>query len=85
MMSEANKPPTAKGHTKDVMSFGPFRIDRMQRLLLEGDKPVHIGSRALDILIRLLERPEELATKNEIMARVWPGAFDISPSRSIPR
>lgn len=71
-MSEANKPPAAKVDTKDVISFGPFRLDRMQRLLLEGDKPVRIGSRALDILILLLERPGALVTKSEIMARVWP-------------
>jgi EAL domain-containing protein (putative c-di-GMP-specific phosphodiesterase class I)/DNA-binding winged helix-turn-helix (wHTH) protein len=71
-MLDANKPPAAKVDTKDVISFGPFRLDRMQRLLLEGDKPVHIGSRALDILILLLERPGKLVTKNEIMARVWP-------------
>jgi EAL domain-containing protein (putative c-di-GMP-specific phosphodiesterase class I)/DNA-binding winged helix-turn-helix (wHTH) protein len=62
----------AKVDTKEVMSFGHFWLDPMQRLLLEGDKPVHIGSRALDILILLLERPGELVTKNEIMARVWP-------------
>jgi EAL domain-containing protein (putative c-di-GMP-specific phosphodiesterase class I)/DNA-binding winged helix-turn-helix (wHTH) protein len=56
----------------DVLSFGPFRLHPVQRLLLEGDKPVYLGSRALDILIVLLERPGELVTKNEIMARVWP-------------
>jgi DNA-binding winged helix-turn-helix (wHTH) protein len=84
-MSEANKPPAAKLATKDVMSFGPFRLDRVQRLSLEDDKPVHIGSRALDILALLLEGPGELATKNEIIARVWPGVFDVSPSRSIPK
>jgi EAL domain-containing protein (putative c-di-GMP-specific phosphodiesterase class I)/DNA-binding winged helix-turn-helix (wHTH) protein len=61
-----------KGDTKDVMSFGPFRLDRAQRLLLEGNKPIHIGSRALDILILLLEKPGELVTKDAIMARVWP-------------
>jgi EAL domain-containing protein (putative c-di-GMP-specific phosphodiesterase class I)/DNA-binding winged helix-turn-helix (wHTH) protein len=72
-MSEANKPPAVKVDTKDVISFGPFRLDRVQRLLLEGDKPVHIGSRALDILILLLERPGSLVTNNEIMAHVWQG------------
>jgi EAL domain-containing protein (putative c-di-GMP-specific phosphodiesterase class I)/DNA-binding winged helix-turn-helix (wHTH) protein len=74
-MSEANKPPAAKVNTKEVMSFGPFRLDCVQRLLLQEDKPVHIGSRALDILILLLERPGELVTKDEIMARVWPEAY----------
>jgi DNA-binding winged helix-turn-helix (wHTH) protein len=58
--------------TKDVVSFGPFRLDPVRRLLLEGDKPVHLRGRSLDILILLHERPGELVTKSEIMARVWP-------------
>ena len=44
----------------------------VQFLLLEGDKPVHLGSRALEILIVLLERPGELVSKQELMGRVWP-------------
>ena len=39
------------------------------------DKPVHLGSRALEILIVLLERPGELITKQELLARVWPNIF----------
>ena len=55
--------------------FGPFRLLPTQFLLLEGDKPVHLGSRALEILIVLLERPGELVSKQELMARVWPNVF----------
>jgi diguanylate cyclase len=33
-MSEANKPPAAKADTKDAMSFGPFRLDHVERSLL---------------------------------------------------
>ena len=47
----------------------------MQRLLLQGNQPVHLGSRALDILIALLERPGDLVGKDELMARVWPRTF----------
>ena len=57
------------------ISFGPFRLLPSQFLLLEGDKPVHLGSRALEILIVLLERPGELITKQELLARVWPNIF----------
>ena len=45
------------------------------RLLLEGDKPAPLGSRALEILIVLLERPGELVSKQELIARVWPDVF----------
>jgi DNA-binding winged helix-turn-helix (wHTH) protein len=55
-----------------VVSFGPFRLLPQQRLLLEGDKPVRLGSRALDILIALVERPGEVVGKDELTARVWP-------------
>jgi DNA-binding winged helix-turn-helix (wHTH) protein len=56
-----------------AIRFGAFRLLPMQRLLLEADQPVHLGSRALDILIALIERHGELVTKKELMARVWPG------------
>ena len=58
-----------------AISFGPFRLFPAQRLLLEGDKPVRLGSRALDILIALVERAGELIGKDELMARVWPNTF----------
>jgi len=57
------------------VSFGPFRLLPTQFLLLEGDKPVSLGSRAMEILTTLLERPGELVSKHELMARVWPNVF----------
>jgi DNA-binding winged helix-turn-helix (wHTH) protein len=57
------------------VSFGPFRLLPTQFLLLEGDKSVPLGSRALEILIVLLERAGELVTKYELMDRVWPNVF----------
>src|SRR5262245_13004329 len=57
------------------VSFGPFRLLPAQFLLLEGDKPVSLGSRALEILNVLLERPGELVSKQELMDRVWPNVF----------
>ena len=55
-----------------AVSFGPFRLFPRQRLLLEAGKPVHVGSRAIDLLIALVERPGELLSKNELISRVWP-------------
>jgi DNA-binding winged helix-turn-helix (wHTH) protein len=56
-------------------SFGSFHLLPAQRLLLDGNKPVQLGSRAFDILIALVERPSELVSKEELMARVWPKIF----------
>jgi DNA-binding winged helix-turn-helix (wHTH) protein len=58
-----------------AMSFGPFHVLPSQRLLLEGDRPLRLGSRALDILVALVERAGELVSKTELMARVWPDTF----------
>ena len=55
------------------IAFGHYQVYPRQRLVLEGDRPLHLGSRALDILIALLERPGELVSKQELTARVWPG------------
>jgi DNA-binding winged helix-turn-helix (wHTH) protein len=56
-------------------SFGPFRLLPAQRLLLEGDQPVRLGSRAFDILATLLERPGEVVGKDELISRTWPKTF----------
>ena len=62
--------PTASA--KRIVSFGPFRLNSAQQLLLEGDAPVRLGARALEILVALVERAGELVSKGELMARVWP-------------
>jgi DNA-binding winged helix-turn-helix (wHTH) protein len=77
---DAEKPFFAKRTTPPraaptEVSFGPFRLLPTLFLLLEGDKPVPLGSRALEILIVLLERRGELVSKQELMARVWPNVF----------
>jgi len=52
--------------------FGPFRLLPSRRLLLDGGTPVRLGSRALEILIALVERHGELISKQELITRVWP-------------
>jgi DNA-binding winged helix-turn-helix (wHTH) protein len=58
-----------------ALAFGPFLVFPNQRLLLEGDRPLDLGSRALDLLVAFIERPGELLSKYELMARIWPGTF----------
>jgi predicted ATPase/DNA-binding winged helix-turn-helix (wHTH) protein len=58
-----------------ALSFGPFRLLPAQRTLLEADKPVRLGGRALEILTVLVERPGELVSKADLVARVWPDTF----------
>jgi predicted ATPase/DNA-binding winged helix-turn-helix (wHTH) protein len=58
--------------TNDVVSFGPFRLFIAERLLEKADQPHELGSRALDILIILVERAGEVVTHKELISRVWP-------------
>src|SRR5690242_9170431 len=60
---------------EQAISFGPYRLLPTQRLLLEGGKPVRLGSRALDILAALVERAGEVVGKEELIARAWPQTF----------
>lgn len=54
-------------------SFGPFVLIPERQLLVEGEKPVRIGGRALDVLTALVERPGQVVDKRELLLRVWPG------------
>jgi TolB-like protein/DNA-binding winged helix-turn-helix (wHTH) protein len=61
----------------NIFLFEDFRLDRLGVLLAPDDSgtfsPVPIGSRALDILLVLIERAGEIVSKDEIIAAVWPG------------
>jgi predicted ATPase/DNA-binding winged helix-turn-helix (wHTH) protein len=65
----------ASDPTRHEICFGPFRLLPARRLLLDGDIPVRIGDRALDLLIALVERPGEPVSKPELIAKVWPHVF----------
>jgi predicted ATPase/DNA-binding winged helix-turn-helix (wHTH) protein len=58
-----------------AIAFGPFRLLPTRRLLLQDGERVHLGSRALEILLALVERHGQLVSKSELMARVWPDTF----------
>ncbi|MCP3401688.1 winged helix-turn-helix domain-containing protein [Bradyrhizobium sp. CCGB20] len=54
-----------------AISFGPFRLFPKSRLLEKEGSPLHVGGRALDILIFLAERPGEVVDKRELVKRIW--------------
>jgi predicted ATPase/DNA-binding winged helix-turn-helix (wHTH) protein len=57
---------------EEAFAFGPYLLFRSQKVLREGDKPVNLGNRALDILIALIERAGQVVTKKELMKCAWP-------------
>ena len=62
----------ARSYQRDLaISFGPFRLFPKSRLLEREGSPLHVGGRALDILIFLAERPGEVIDKRELVKRIW--------------
>ena len=57
----------------EVYRIGSFRLVPRLRQLLLGGTPVPLGSRAFDLLVALVKRQGQLATKDELMAEVWAG------------
>jgi predicted ATPase/DNA-binding winged helix-turn-helix (wHTH) protein len=64
----------APTHTaaKRVLRFGSFELRPLERVLSRDGQPIALGDRALDLLLILIERPGELVTKEELIARAWP-------------
>src|SRR6478735_8295202 len=58
--------------SREVVSFGPFRLDSAQRRLGKDGVPVILGARTLDTLIALVSRPNEAISKRDLLAKVWP-------------
>lgn len=63
-------PPTQSNET---VSFGPFVLVPGERLLTKDGARIELSARAYDILVTLLSRPNEVVSKNDLIAEVWPG------------
>src|SRR5215831_1508144 len=57
----------------EEISFGPFWLDLHRRELRRDDQPVQIHRRALGILCALAEAKGQIVSRDELMARLWPG------------
>jgi predicted ATPase/DNA-binding winged helix-turn-helix (wHTH) protein len=54
------------------LRFGPFEFSSRDRVLRREGLQLPLGSRALDILAYLVERPGQVIPKKELMDHVWP-------------
>jgi predicted ATPase/DNA-binding winged helix-turn-helix (wHTH) protein len=57
---------------KQGVAFGPFCLFAAERLLEKAGIPVALGSRALDILVLLVERAGHVVSKEDLISQVWP-------------
>ncbi len=53
--------------------FGQVEIRPAERRILVDGQPTHVGARAFDLLMALLERRERVVGKDELLELVWPG------------
>ncbi|WFU42326.1 winged helix-turn-helix domain-containing protein [Bradyrhizobium sp. CB82] len=59
--------------SNETVSFGPFLLVPGERMLTKEGARVELSARAYDILVTLLSRPNEVVSKNDLIAEVWPG------------
>jgi len=52
--------------------FGSFQLVPAQRLLLNNGRSLRLGSRALEVLITLVECAGETVFRDQLIGRVWP-------------
>ena len=58
-----------------LYEFGPFRLDRAERLLLRGGETVQLTPKAFDLLSALIDQPGHLFEKEILLKLVWPDSF----------
>lgn len=53
--------------------FGRHRLDPVRRVLRVDGVPARVGSRAIDVLLVLIQARHAVVSKDELLDRVWPG------------
>jgi len=55
--------------------FGSFCVDRAARSVSSTDGPVHLTTKALELLLLLLDSRPSVVSKEQIYERLWPATF----------
>src|ERR1700692_413960 len=55
--------------------FGQFALNSRKRTLSRGDSPVSLTPKAFDVLLFLLQNPNRLVSKEELLQAVWGDTF----------
>lgn len=54
-------------------TFGPYTLNPARRRLMRGADVIQVGSRAMDLLIALVENAGQVLTHRQLLAHAWPG------------
>src|SRR6266478_2155131 len=55
--------------------FGQFALDSRKRSVSRADSPVCLTPKAFDVLLFLVQNPNRLVTKDELLQAVWGDTF----------
>src|SRR6202453_4462296 len=59
----------------NLYRFGEFVLDPARRTLRRVDSPVSLTPKAFDVLLFLVQNPNRLVTKEELLKAVWGDTF----------
>jgi TolB-like protein/DNA-binding winged helix-turn-helix (wHTH) protein/Flp pilus assembly protein TadD len=62
-------------NSKHLYSFGPYRLDPAERVLLRDGVPITLPPKDLETLLVLVENAGHIVEKEELLQKVWPGVF----------
>src|SRR5262245_37544286 len=57
----------------EQVTFGAFRLDLRQRVIRRDGIATELGQRACDVLYTLVAANGAVVSKDDLMARAWPG------------
>ncbi len=58
-----------------IYRFGPFRLEKEPLLLRVGESTLPLGPKVVETLLALIERPGQVLSKADLLARVWPEGY----------
>ena len=74
-MSELDKHRESSRADGYLYRFGEFALDSRKRTLSHADSPVSLTPKAFDVLLFLVQNPNRLVTKDELLRAVWGDTF----------
>lgn len=59
--------------TRHVYRLGDFSLDATAKVLLRNGEPVRLARKAVETLLALVEHPDQVLTKEELIESIWQG------------
>ncbi|MGA8593183.1 MAG: winged helix-turn-helix domain-containing protein [Bryobacteraceae bacterium] len=59
--------------TRHVYRVGDFSLDATAKVLLRNGEPVRLARKAVETLLALVEHPDQVLTKEELIESIWQG------------